>query len=433
MLNQIVSLNPILNKEIVAPDSVPNVVLDCQVMDAVNGGYSGERVVDGVAPDVGGGDVAGHMEVDAVSAHNLGLSAVCKLTVGDLSSEIFMIRAGQHQMRSVHFTDGVAVSHHFDISGQQTHLRPHLQQISVMVLNFRYMFVCKWSINSDGLTGDGCNGFSFGLPMLETSRRHHDLLADLPVNRLNNCDCACAWNDSGGEGGPSGESRFAVHAEVAVQTADTLISEQGLLLAVVPAVHDEGQFAQMRVFLSTGDEPSSVQSNEPGLDSQVHPIFEHQSTALNSNTLENGSVLVDHQSRAFGYVDEIVVDGRHVHAPSGAVAPFKNVEEVVLEEGVGVAESNGESVGLSVGAASGANRALNLSGRGSARNRTVHSVNSNNGGSNVESSASEGQQIPTADVAVPRTDSSDDRSGVLSVLNSSGKGLGVGSVMENHI
>ena len=100
---------------------------------------------------------------------------------------------------------------------------------------------------------------------------------------------------------------------------------------------------------------------------------------------------------------------------------------------MGVAESNGESVGLGVGAASGANRALDLSGSRSARNRAINSVNSNNGSSNVKSSACEGQQIPTADVAVPWTDSSDHRSGVLSVLHNPRKGLSVGSVMEDHV
>ena len=125
--------------------------------------------MDGVAPDEGSGDVAGHMEVDAVPAHDLGLSAVRELAVGHLSSEIFILRPGQQQVRPVHFADGVAVSHHFDISGQQTHFSPHLQQISVMVLNLRYVFVQKWRVNSNGLSRDSRDNFSLSLVVVETS------------------------------------------------------------------------------------------------------------------------------------------------------------------------------------------------------------------------------------------------------------------------
>ena len=50
--DRVVSLYTILNKEVVALDSETNVMLDCQVVNPVDGGHSGKRVVDGVAPNV---------------------------------------------------------------------------------------------------------------------------------------------------------------------------------------------------------------------------------------------------------------------------------------------------------------------------------------------------------------------------------------------
>jgi hypothetical protein len=135
VLDQVVGLNAVLNEEVVTSDPIADIVLDCQVVHAVDGGDSGERVVDCISSNVGGGDISGHMEVDAVSSHDLRLAAVRELSVGDLSSKVAVILAGQQQMGAVHFGNRIAVAHHLDVSGQESHLSSHFQLIATVTFN----------------------------------------------------------------------------------------------------------------------------------------------------------------------------------------------------------------------------------------------------------------------------------------------------------
>ena len=83
----VVGFNAIFDKEVVALDLVSHVFFNCQVVNSVDGCHSGEGVVDCVSSDIGSRDIAGHVEMDAISSHNLGLTAVHKLSVGNMTLE----------------------------------------------------------------------------------------------------------------------------------------------------------------------------------------------------------------------------------------------------------------------------------------------------------------------------------------------------------
>jgi hypothetical protein len=269
--------------------------------------------------------------------------------------------------------------------------------------------------------------------MMETCRSHHDFLSDLPVYCLTDSELCISSVDGGGNGGPSFGAGSAVHAEVAIEASDTFIAEERLLFAVVATVHDEGEFAGVRMGLSTGDESSSVHGDEASLDCQVDSVLEDQSTALNSNTLQNRSILVDKESSSFGHVDQIIVDGRHIDTPSRTVAPFNDVEETIANNSITASQCDSESVVLIIGAAPGANCALDLSGGRDAHNWTVDSIDGDDRRGDVESSTSNGESIPATDVAIARANTINNRCLVLPVLDSSSEGLSVAAVMIDDI
>ena len=128
------------------------------------------------------------MEVHAVPAYYLRLTAVEKLSVGDLALEAVDSLSRQQQMRSVHFGNrSLSVTSHLDVSGQETHLSPHLKHISAMSLNNSYMLVLERSIDSNGAAINGSDSFSLSLSPFETGRCDYDFLTHLPVNCVNYC------------------------------------------------------------------------------------------------------------------------------------------------------------------------------------------------------------------------------------------------------
>lgn len=96
-------LYPILNEKVVALDSETDVVLYSQVVNSVDGDNSGKRVMHCYSSGEGSGDVSGHVEVGAISAEDLRLSAVHELGVGDMSFETVDALARQHQVRAILF------------------------------------------------------------------------------------------------------------------------------------------------------------------------------------------------------------------------------------------------------------------------------------------------------------------------------------------
>jgi predicted sugar kinase len=71
----------------------------------------------------------------------------------------------------------------------------------------------------------------------------------------------------------------------------------------------------VRVSFSASDEAATVQSDETSLNSQVQVVRKGQRSSLNSNSFENGGVLIDEESGSLGDVDEVVVNWRNIDTP----------------------------------------------------------------------------------------------------------------------
>jgi len=77
--DDVMSLNAVLDEEVVPMDSVSYVLLNSQVVNSVDSDDSGEGLMYSVSPGEGSGNVASHMEVNAIPTQNLWLSALSEL------------------------------------------------------------------------------------------------------------------------------------------------------------------------------------------------------------------------------------------------------------------------------------------------------------------------------------------------------------------
>lgn len=77
-------------------DPVADVVFDCQKVDSVNGYYSSHGVVNSITSGVALGDVTIHMEMDAISAYDTGLTAISELTVSYVSQKTILCATCHH-------------------------------------------------------------------------------------------------------------------------------------------------------------------------------------------------------------------------------------------------------------------------------------------------------------------------------------------------
>ena len=146
------------------------------------------------------------------------------------------------------------------------------------------MLIFEGSINNNGSIGDSFNGPLLCLIMEEASGCHDDGFSDLPIYIHTSCKVIIPRVNSGCDGSPCRHSGAAVHGELAVETTDTLVSEHGLLLAVVVAMHDEGELAVQRRCLSSSDELSSVDGDEVTLHSDISVIGENQCSVFHCDS-----------------------------------------------------------------------------------------------------------------------------------------------------
>ena len=77
----VVWLSSIMQEEVMTTNPIGNILLDCQKVDSVKGYSSCVGFVDGVAPSVWVLELSVHVEVYAVSAWDLGLTAKSELCV----------------------------------------------------------------------------------------------------------------------------------------------------------------------------------------------------------------------------------------------------------------------------------------------------------------------------------------------------------------
>ena len=96
VLNEVVSLNAVLDKVVVALDQVTNVVLNSQVVNSVDSDDSGHRIMNCIASSIGVRDISIHVEVNTVSAYDSWLSAVSELGVSNMTLKS-ILRTTCHQ------------------------------------------------------------------------------------------------------------------------------------------------------------------------------------------------------------------------------------------------------------------------------------------------------------------------------------------------
>lgn len=233
-------LNTVLHEKVVSLDSVAHILGHLQVAYAVDRDDSGEGVVHSITPGVGFGHVASHVEVNAISAHDSRLTAVGELGVGHLADESFVCAASHHEVRAVLACRGSGVTHHLDVSGQQSHLCSHFQSVATtVVLHHADVLVVESLVDSDSVATYCCDGASLSLIVVEISRGHNNFLTYLPVHCVLNDETTVSWANGARDQSPCLHSRCSVHRQLAVHAADSLVSEHGLLFAIVTAVHDK--------------------------------------------------------------------------------------------------------------------------------------------------------------------------------------------------
>lgn len=118
----------------------------------------------------------------------------------------------------------------------------------------------------------------------------------------------------------------------------------------------------MGILLSTGNEFTSVEGDETGLNSEGLPVFEDDGSSINSDALKDGSILIDKEGSSLGHNDEVIVNRGDVNSPGSLVAPSQGIEEGILQNGIAGSKHNCECIVLSVSARSGSNCANNSSG-----------------------------------------------------------------------
>jgi hypothetical protein len=96
-----VGFDTILNKEVVAMDSIANVVLDSEIVHSVDGDDSGVRLMNCITASERIGNRPSHVEVNTISAWYLRLSALSKLSESNLSLKTVSSLASHHEMRSI--------------------------------------------------------------------------------------------------------------------------------------------------------------------------------------------------------------------------------------------------------------------------------------------------------------------------------------------
>ena len=118
----------------------------------------------------------------------------------------------------------------------------------------------------------------------------------------------------------------------------------------------------MGILLGSGNEFTSIEGDETGLNSEGLSVFEDNGSSINSNSLKDRSILIDEEGGSLGHNDEVIVNRGNVNSPGSLVAPSQGIEEGILQNGIARSKHNCKCVVLSVGARSSSNCADNSSG-----------------------------------------------------------------------
>lgn len=162
-IDQIFSLCSVFNEDSVSHDVVGHVVLDGQVVNAVQSRSTVVRLVNGVVPNVRFGHCANHMVVDRIATKFERLADIKELAVLDLTDDGFVTRRSHHDMSTVLVERrSFWVASKLDISGEQADLSTHNQRVVTVGLHSSIVLVGESICEADYWVciaiGHICNG-----------------------------------------------------------------------------------------------------------------------------------------------------------------------------------------------------------------------------------------------------------------------------------
>jgi hypothetical protein len=131
-----VGLDTILNEDSVSHNPISNVVLDGQVMHAMDCDGSVKGVMDGIASHVGFVDVADHVVMDGVPSQIEGLPSVSNLSILNSADRGIVASGGEgHNVDTIHVSFGVGITLNDDISAQQADLSSEFKRLTIVSAN----------------------------------------------------------------------------------------------------------------------------------------------------------------------------------------------------------------------------------------------------------------------------------------------------------
>ena len=95
-MENILSLDTILNEEIVSFNDVANIFGDAEEMDCVEGNNSGEGVMYSISFNIGIKDVTVHMKVNTIPSYDFGLTTMGELSISNMGNHPFFSTAKHH-------------------------------------------------------------------------------------------------------------------------------------------------------------------------------------------------------------------------------------------------------------------------------------------------------------------------------------------------
>lgn len=154
-------------------------------------------------------------------------------------------------MRSIVRWYWCLISHHFNVSCQQTDLGSHSDWVGTIILDVSIMLVFEFPIDGYCFSRDWVYCESLSFIVVVTCWSNDNLFASLPIDSVSYCQLILIRIDCHLKFSPCWSSFLPIHRKLTVHATDSFVTEHWLLKTIVISIHDESQFILIRNFLST--------------------------------------------------------------------------------------------------------------------------------------------------------------------------------------
>jgi len=235
----VLGLDGVFDENCVAHSTVGYIVLNAQVVNAVNSDGSVVGVMDCIISNVRRLDCSNHMEMDRVGAQNESLTNIEQFNVVDSCSGR-LVGGRMHNNNSTILIcfRGHRLALIFDIASQKTNLSSHFNKITwstiTVILNSSVVLEKKWLIESNHWVStcisDTCNLALLGVASRVVGGSDYDLFSNFPIKGLATshiieCNRGSACFGSCLEISPGNGTLNTVHLESTIVYADTFVAE----------------------------------------------------------------------------------------------------------------------------------------------------------------------------------------------------------------